>query len=97
MRLEGDPDELLRQKREVVDPIATELVPQHGGSPPSAARIDEGLRIVNLWEDEEDEEKGSEQVATNAEGRNPESRSRWSGTSTSSCGTIRPAVSRSGY
>lgn len=67
MRLEGDPDELLRNKREIIDPISMELAPQHGGIAHICARSDDGLLIVNLWENEEGMEKVAEQVGAKAE------------------------------
>jgi hypothetical protein len=49
----GDPDELIARKREHMDPVAGRVAPTHGGIAHIAAKTDEGLLIINLWETRE--------------------------------------------
>jgi hypothetical protein len=63
----GDPDELLREKNEKVDPITKEVAAQNGGIEHLVAKTDEGLLIVNVWENEEGMEKTSAAVRDKAE------------------------------
>jgi hypothetical protein len=52
MRISSDPDELLRRKQEVIDPVAKELAGANGAIEPGGQ--DRGrLLIVNLWENGE--------------------------------------------
>ncbi len=48
--LEGDPDELLRRKRETFDPIVAEHAGAHGAIFSATARTAHGLVVVNVWE-----------------------------------------------
>lgn len=63
----GDPDELLRQKNEKVDPITREVASANGGIEHLVARADDGLLIINVWENEEGMEKTSAAVMEKAE------------------------------
>lgn len=67
MRLDGDPDQLLSEKQEVIDPIAMELAPKYGGIAHICARCDTGLMIINVWESEEGMEKMSAEVRAKAQ------------------------------
>jgi len=53
MRMSGDPDELAAKVREHLAPVGRELGPTHGGLGNIVCRTDDGLLIVNLWENEE--------------------------------------------
>lgn len=67
MKVQGDPDELLRDKQQHLDPIAKELAPANGGLEHIVVRTDEGLMIFNLWESEGGMEKVFEEVRPRAE------------------------------
>jgi len=56
IRIKGDPDELLKHKREVMDPVLMRKGPEHGGISHVTARADDGIVIVNLWESAEGSE-----------------------------------------
>src|SRR5438105_760818 len=49
-RFQGDPDTLLRIKRERVDPVAFEIARRHGALAHFYARTDDGLVLYTLWE-----------------------------------------------
>jgi hypothetical protein len=66
-RISGDPDELLKEKQEKVDPITKEVAAANGGIEHLVARTDQGLLIVNVWENEEGMEKTSQAVREKAE------------------------------
>ncbi len=53
MRMAGDPDELAAKLREHVEPVGRELAPKHGGLGTIVARTDDGIMVINLWENEE--------------------------------------------
>ena len=53
MRMSGDPDELAAKLREHVAPVGRELAPKHGGLGTIVARTDDGIMVINLWENEE--------------------------------------------
>ena len=67
MRIEGDPDELLKQKHEVIDPVREPLSAQNGGIEHIAAKTDNGLLIINVWEHEEGMEKVAAEVRPKAQ------------------------------
>ena len=66
MRISGDPDELLRRKQEVIDPVARELAQANGGIEHLVAKTEDGLLIVNLWENAEGMEKVAAEVGRKA-------------------------------
>jgi hypothetical protein len=53
MKLTGDADELAAKLREHVRPVGMELGPKHGGLGTIVARADDGIMVINLWENEE--------------------------------------------
>jgi hypothetical protein len=53
MRISGNADELAAKLREHVEPVGRELAPKHGGLGTIVARTDDGLLIINLWQNEE--------------------------------------------
>ena len=53
MKMTGDSDELAAKLKEHVEPIGRELAPGHGGLGTIVCRTDDGVMIVNLWENEE--------------------------------------------
>ena len=63
----GDPDEMLREKKEKVDPIVQDLAPDNGGIEHLVARADDGLLIINVWENEEGMQKISDAVRDKAQ------------------------------
>jgi hypothetical protein len=63
----GDPDEMLREKKEKVDPITTEVAPANGGIEHIVAKADDGLLIINVWENEEGMQKTSDAVREKAQ------------------------------
>ena len=52
MRVQGDPEQLAAGLREHVIPVAERLAEKHGGLLNIVARTDEGILMVNLWENE---------------------------------------------
>lgn len=66
-QIKGDPDELLRMKHEKIDPIASEVAPANGGIEHMCCKTDEGLLIVNLWQNEEGMEKTAREVGAKAQ------------------------------
>jgi quinol monooxygenase YgiN len=52
-RMEGDPDDLLRQKQEKFDPTVKEFAGQHGAFFSVTAKTAQGLVVVNVWESAE--------------------------------------------
>jgi len=63
MRLKGDPDQLMATKQEKMDPVTMRVAPENGGMLHIAAKTDEGIVIVNLWETAE----GSQATANDPE------------------------------
>jgi hypothetical protein len=53
MRIPGDPDELAGKIREHLGPVGRELAPKHGGLGNIVCRTDDGVLVINLWENEE--------------------------------------------
>jgi len=58
IRASGDPDELLAGKREHIDPVMERKAEEYGHLVHIAARTDDGIMVINLWESEE----GSQQA-----------------------------------
>jgi hypothetical protein len=52
MRMSGDTDELV-QKLEGIRDVGRRLAPKHGGLGTIAAKTDDGILVINLWENEE--------------------------------------------
>jgi hypothetical protein len=52
-KLLGDPDELLRQKQEKIDPTREKVGREHGGLDHLVAKTDEGLLVIDLFESQE--------------------------------------------
>lgn len=52
MRMEGNPDELMEKMGPVSD-VAERLAPGHGGLLNIVAKTDNGILVINLWENEE--------------------------------------------
>ena len=53
MTFAGDPDELAAKIAEHVAPVSMRLAPTHGGLANIVARTDDGLLLINLWENDE--------------------------------------------
>ena len=53
MRFAGDADELAARIEEHVAPVSMRLAPTHGGLANIVARTDEGILVINLWEEDE--------------------------------------------
>ena len=53
MKMQGDPDELAAKVRDHLAPVGRELGPGHGGLGNIVARTDDGIMVINLWENEE--------------------------------------------
>jgi hypothetical protein len=53
MKMSGDTDELAAKLKEHVAPVGRELAPGHGGLGTIVARTDDGIMVINLWENEE--------------------------------------------
>ena len=53
MHFAGDSDELAAKIEEYILPISMRLAPQHGGLANIVARTDDGVLIINLWENDE--------------------------------------------
>jgi hypothetical protein len=53
MRIPGDPDALAAAIQEHMEPVAERLAPKHGGLAHIAAKTDEGVLVINLWETDE--------------------------------------------
>ncbi len=63
MKISGDADELAGKLREHVRPLGRELAPKHGGLGNIVARTDDGLMVINLWENEEGRHAMAEEPA----------------------------------
>ena len=59
-RIEGDPDELLKFKQEVMDPRIAPVAKENGAIEHIVVKTETGLTIFNLWETIEGSEKTSE-------------------------------------
>jgi len=57
IRIKGDTDELLANKREHIDPVVQRKAPEHGAVWSVTAKTDDGIMIVNLWPDEQSSEQ----------------------------------------
>ncbi len=74
IRTSGNPDELMKSKREHIDPVMQRKAEEYGHLVHIAARSDDGLVVINLWESEEGSQRAWEdpelQEAREAAGRN---------------------------
>jgi hypothetical protein len=59
-RIDGDPDELLKFKNEVLDPVIEPIARENGAIEHIACKGDGGLVIFNLWETLEGSEKAAD-------------------------------------
>ena len=59
----GDADEILATQEEKILPEARRLAAQNGGVFQVVARTDDGVLMVNLWENEEGMRRVAEQIA----------------------------------
>ncbi|MGZ4430400.1 MAG: hypothetical protein ACXVYV_02015 [Gaiellales bacterium] len=53
LEFEGDPDELVERHRQTTGPVGARLAKQFGGISSTVVRTDNGIMVVNLWENEE--------------------------------------------
>jgi hypothetical protein len=51
--IDGDPEELLRAKREHMDPVVARLAPAHGAIASVTVAGENGITTYNLWRDAE--------------------------------------------
>jgi hypothetical protein len=56
MKMQGDPNEILANMKEVED-IASRKAPEYGGISNTVVKTDDGIMIINLWGDEEGRHK----------------------------------------
>jgi hypothetical protein len=63
LRIKGDADELLAAKQEIMDPVMERVAPEFGSIAHAAAKTEDGILVVNVWETRE----GSEEVRNNPE------------------------------
>jgi len=52
MKIEGDPDDLIARMQATIDPVAVRKGPQYGGISSTVVRLDDGIKIFNLWQTE---------------------------------------------
>lgn len=64
--LQGDPDQLLALQEEKIAPIVVPLATENGGISNTVVKTDDGLMIVNHWENEEGMEKVAAEVRPQA-------------------------------
>jgi steroid delta-isomerase-like uncharacterized protein len=53
MKIEGEPDDLIARLQTTIDPVAARKGPQYGGISSTVVRLDDGIKIFNLWQTEE--------------------------------------------
>jgi len=63
MKIEGDPDDLIARMETTIDPVAARKGPHYGGISSTVVRLDDGIKIFNLWQTEE----GRHQMAADPE------------------------------
>jgi len=63
MKIEGDPDDLVARMQAAIDPVAARKGPLYGGISSTVVRLDDGIKIFNLWQTEE----GRQQMAADPE------------------------------
>jgi hypothetical protein len=64
--IHGDPDELFAQHQKTIVPLAKTIAAENGGISSTVVRTDDGLLIVNHWEDKEGMEKSSAEIGPKA-------------------------------
>jgi hypothetical protein len=67
MEIHGEAEELLARHREIVDPVAQPLAEENGGISHTIPRTDDGIMVVNIWENEGGMEKVAAAVGPKAE------------------------------
>lgn len=65
--LHGDPDELFALQEEKVEPIVRPVATENGAISSITVRTDDGLMVVNHWENEEGMERVSAKVRPQVE------------------------------
>jgi hypothetical protein len=73
-RIEGDPDELLRFKQEVMDPKVAPAARENGALEHITVKTDSGLMIVNVWETLEGSDRTAQVARETAEAAGEELR-----------------------
>jgi steroid delta-isomerase-like uncharacterized protein len=63
MKIEGNPDDLIARMQDTIGPVGARKGPQYGGISSTAVRLDDGIKIFNLWQTEE----GRHQMAADPE------------------------------
>ena len=63
MKIEGDSDDLIARMQTTLDPVAARKGPLYGGISSTVVRLDDGIKIFNLWQTEE----GRHQMAADPE------------------------------
>ena len=63
MKMSGNADELAAKLQEHIAPVGRELAPGHGGLGTIVARTDDGVLVINLWENEEGRHAMAEEPA----------------------------------
>ncbi len=53
-QIDGDPDELWLKKTTSFDPVVDSIAPHYGAIASFTAKVEGGLRIVNVWRSAED-------------------------------------------
>jgi hypothetical protein len=57
MKIPGNAGELAAKARETIQPVAEQKAQQYGGISSTIVKTDDGIMIVNLWENEEGRQK----------------------------------------
>ena len=57
MRIKGDPDELVAKARGTIEPVAWQKAPEYGGISSTIVKTDDGIMIINFWDNEEGRHK----------------------------------------
>src|SRR5436190_265104 len=53
MSIKGDPGDLVSRMERSIDPVARRKAPQYGGMSSTVVLTDEGIKIFNMWREEE--------------------------------------------
>jgi hypothetical protein len=57
MRIKGDPNELVAKARDTIQPVAEQKAGQFGGISSTIVKTDDGIMIINFWDNEEGRHK----------------------------------------
>ena len=57
MKIPGDAADLAAKARETIQPVAEQRAAEYGGISSTIVKTDDGIMIVNLWENEEGRQK----------------------------------------